>query len=740
MFLTKLLYQHLHRVLLSICLILLTSKVSCINLQCTFDTTSWAFANGGRCVVQNLVINSPNQIVTSINSDTNFYDNSIKMIYIHGQTVHYIPKGLAKFFPDIQGIEIMNSGLKSIEKSDLQPFTNLQDLHLGSNLLETLDDDLFEFTPKVSCIILGDNKINSIGENLFDPLIKAPSRFSIDGCLSSYNSATFKSDVKKLCPYTKKCEKCLKELANVKSNRDYFELQTNITSTKQIQCESKNSDLLMELDETKEEQNALASNLTSFIVEVANLKTKLNQKSLEVLNLTRTLKESEVIIFNMSMEHRSLISSHNKLKVENKNNKNLLNTCQSNYKRVSKNNQELQKKFTKDTHDIKEKNTKKFDACDGNLNALSKFMMLSSKKLAENGISNQTIFEDHSKEPQKIDLLCKTDKDKSLCDVVKFKTEFSNLVINSVKDESGRKIDNEKIKKLRIADQQMLFLPRNLDQYFPQLTELFIVSSGLYELNMKSLGNLKNLVSLTVVGNMIRQIPAKTFINMKNLVTLDLSSNNIEFIEDGAFDGLTKLHKLKLDQNILVKLSDKVFNGSSKLKEISLQNNKLKFIGANFVTDLKELSHLDLSNNDCINTKFPKESLENIQTIIIDNCVASIELSCRFTTENTFLSNTAKSYTYLTDFTCMVQKNLTIEYPRSNFFVSGGNANDFDKVSAFIAVDQSMKYLPLLISQSFPRLEKFAVENSGLTSLQSNDFKGLNQLKMIVIRNNIDVN
>lgn len=80
------------------------------------------------------------------------------------------PKRIEKFFPELEGLEIFNSSLKSITRNDLKPMWNLKLVHMSSNELKELDGDLFEETQKVHWVDFSDNKIKFVGENLLNNL------------------------------------------------------------------------------------------------------------------------------------------------------------------------------------------------------------------------------------------------------------------------------------------------------------------------------------------------------------------------------------------------------------------------------------------------------------------------------------------------------------------------------------------------------------------------------------------
>jgi Leucine-rich repeat (LRR) protein len=77
--------------------------------------------------------------------------------------------------------------MKALEKNDLKQFPNLRSLGLEGNELQWLDDDVFEFTPKLEWISFGDNKLKFIGANILQPLTNLSyAWFDDNKCIDDY--------------------------------------------------------------------------------------------------------------------------------------------------------------------------------------------------------------------------------------------------------------------------------------------------------------------------------------------------------------------------------------------------------------------------------------------------------------------------------------------------------------------------------------------------------------------------
>jgi hypothetical protein len=147
------------------------------NLECEIKETSArsyfsTVRSGKECDVTNLVLTSPNQQITSVNgiSGSNAIRNDVTGFYVQLQTMNYFPRGIEKFFPNIEAIYVQSCKLKAIKKEDLEKFTQLKELILHYNEIEELYDDLFVSNEKLLYIDLGHNKIKFIGEKTFESL------------------------------------------------------------------------------------------------------------------------------------------------------------------------------------------------------------------------------------------------------------------------------------------------------------------------------------------------------------------------------------------------------------------------------------------------------------------------------------------------------------------------------------------------------------------------------------------
>lgn len=150
--------------------------MTAFNLECRFYTDhGWAaFEKIYQCKVKNDPnITSPeNVLVTSINGThkRGKSNDDVLGFWIHNKTVNFFPRGIEKFFKNLQLIAIQSSRLKTISSTDLQPFPNLLNLDLGANEIYSLSEEVFKFNTKVRALYLHTNQITEVYPEVFDNL------------------------------------------------------------------------------------------------------------------------------------------------------------------------------------------------------------------------------------------------------------------------------------------------------------------------------------------------------------------------------------------------------------------------------------------------------------------------------------------------------------------------------------------------------------------------------------------
>lgn len=148
----------------------LFSSINGIKLQCKFD--DYMYDKNYKCELENFKVELPNQVVTEISGlhIPRRTDADVIILSIDEQIVHYLPKGIDKFFPNIMYISIYKSGLKELTKDDLKNFPKLRNVGVRFNNIENLPGDLFEYNTEIASIGFQSNNIKRIGKDIFKSL------------------------------------------------------------------------------------------------------------------------------------------------------------------------------------------------------------------------------------------------------------------------------------------------------------------------------------------------------------------------------------------------------------------------------------------------------------------------------------------------------------------------------------------------------------------------------------------
>jgi len=161
-----------------ICVVGVYLKLSAsTNIKCNYGTDiSSIVQNPYFCVVAESpsIRTRESATITSVSGDhqSGKTNSDVEGFYVESVTIRYFPRGLEAFFKNIKVIQILSTSLKEVYQADLKPFPKLVELNLYSNLLEVLEEGLFDYNPDLEFISFLDNNIVHIEPKVFDNLSK----------------------------------------------------------------------------------------------------------------------------------------------------------------------------------------------------------------------------------------------------------------------------------------------------------------------------------------------------------------------------------------------------------------------------------------------------------------------------------------------------------------------------------------------------------------------------------------
>ncbi|CAG9812127.1 unnamed protein product [Chironomus riparius] len=200
-----------------------------------------------------------------------------------------------------------------------------------------------------------------------------------------------------------------------------------------------------------------------------------------------------------------------------------------------------------------------------------------------------------------IDLKCefKIQGDDYICFAVDLNINSENTKINKITGQHAAQKTIKDVSKFSSISQNLQFIPQSLQNFFPKLSKLEIISS-----NLQKLSAVKNLKWIKITGNNLGDIDSFTFNDALELKYIDLASNKITKIPDNFFSDLNNLSYLNLNENLLISFGENLLPTVNSIKEFYGSGNKLQKIANKFIKNLKSADIIELMGNSCVDNKF----------------------------------------------------------------------------------------------------------------------------------------
>jgi hypothetical protein len=196
--------------------------------------------------------------------------------------VNYFPRGLTKFFKNLEIVYIYNGNLQEVSKNDLKEFgENLKKLLLDHNEIRVIEGDLFEFSPNLNDIDLRSNKIVHIDLEAFDKLDELKSLHM------EKNSCT--SDDKKV----------------VYGRSEVLELIRDVEKSCKNPNLAVNADQIFKAMKTMQEENL--KNFEKLFSKISNLETDIENQKSTIATMTTKLSTIEEKISTLDLKPNSTV-------------------------------------------------------------------------------------------------------------------------------------------------------------------------------------------------------------------------------------------------------------------------------------------------------------------------------------------------------------------------------------------------------------------------------------------------
>ena len=148
---------------------------SAIDIDCFFDLELLfdELKASYTCTVKNeQVTNATSRNITQVQGPHSgkYINDDVVQLYIIKKQMEYFPHGFSIFFKNIIAIHAGLNKLKYLERNDLKEFSKMRYLYLYSNVLETLQSDVFQSNTALEYVSFYNNRLMHIGSKLLHPL------------------------------------------------------------------------------------------------------------------------------------------------------------------------------------------------------------------------------------------------------------------------------------------------------------------------------------------------------------------------------------------------------------------------------------------------------------------------------------------------------------------------------------------------------------------------------------------
>ncbi|XP_070493828.1 uncharacterized protein [Chironomus tepperi] len=209
-----------------------------------------------------------------------------------------VPQGLTRIFPNLKVLDIFESGLKTITKSDLAEYKNLERIYIEHNKIKFLPGDLFEGFKNLEAIGFRHNNIEVIESNILDGLDKL--KYVNFSCNPNYT-------------------KCYSQFSDYSPNATLEEVKDELMV---IFC--KDPKTINDLLKVKEENMNLKDKNAELNADNQNLKHEIDELNAEVKNLKEEVDDVNAKVRNLEGQVDDVNAQNQKLQSENRKFKNFL--------------------------------------------------------------------------------------------------------------------------------------------------------------------------------------------------------------------------------------------------------------------------------------------------------------------------------------------------------------------------------------------------------------------------------
>ncbi|KAK8393244.1 hypothetical protein O3P69_013333 [Scylla paramamosain] len=364
-----------------------------------------------------------------------------------------------------------------------------------------------------------------------------------------------------------------------------------------------------------------------------------------------------------------------------------------------------------------------------------------------------------------------------------------NLAFNHIRElDVGFLATLTSLEVLHLEGNSFLAMPTPALKGLDKLKVLTLQENDIDIIKKSALLETPTLVFLNVSHNRIVNIEVDAFMELSELVTLDLSYNRIANLQGGTFNGLTSLEELDVSSNFLMEVPADALKDLTNLRTLVLHDNLIQTLGGVVALGpMVNLQHLDLTRNNigelptgtfrqlsglkilklAVNSmrqvdEDAFDGLSSLETLHLDDdnilsipwtALAKVgtltELSLDYNRVGVISADSLQTLTGLHQLS--IAHNIIRELPPGTFsnFTSLESLNLYGNQlqniipESLIGLRNSLKSLNLGLNRlnelpqfDFPLLESLVLSKNNITSLPSDVFVLLPELKMLDLSEN----
>jgi hypothetical protein len=149
----------------------IAASADAVIFQCNFGDAGWITLPNVYTCFATIIYTETDALEDVKGTHLDGRSNSdVEFVFVQNENTNRLTRNMEKIFPNLVGLSWGRSNLTELSAEDFQPFPNILFFAAFTNKLVTLDGDLFRHTRRIRLINFANNRIETVGENLFNML------------------------------------------------------------------------------------------------------------------------------------------------------------------------------------------------------------------------------------------------------------------------------------------------------------------------------------------------------------------------------------------------------------------------------------------------------------------------------------------------------------------------------------------------------------------------------------------